>query len=445
MNHAFVFSARIMLATMLGFAVTLCAPGVRNAAAEEILYAQILNQPDNLELNLAFAKQEIDAGRLEQGAAALERLLLVEPNWDTVRLYYAMVLYRLNDLAGAERELLILRGRPLSAAHEAEVARYLALVQTGQNDLRFMAQFSVGASVADNPAFASSSAFGLTGGVLAPITTQRNTDAAITSSVRLRGEYSLGTGTGDNLFADMQGWLNKQFDVDEADYLTGSVRAGGTFYLGDMSLTPSGTYNAYVLDDDFYVQSYGGGLRSQVTINPMLTVFGEGKGVWQDFQSTTLSPIGGARDGWLFTAGGGITLRPAEWHTISAEAYYLNKSADNDAFSYEGARLTIRDMILMSLGQYQTAEETVWFIDYEDPDVRVSPTIVREDERYRARLAYGLPLSTAFGFFGTTLPDAVGSVNFQVGGQYYAQDSNLPNFESDNWSGDVSFTKRVDF
>jgi len=440
-----VFELRRLIFAFCGAVAALAAPLDRAAHADTITYDQILARPDDLALTLVFARQEIAAGRLEQGAASLERLLLLEPNWDAVRLYYAIVLYRLDDLAGAERELLILKHRPLSAAHKAEVDRYLARVQNGQKDLRLTGIFSVGAGIADNPAFASSSAFGLTGGLLAPITTKRDTDVSVRASAQLRAEHTLNNGRGDFVFAHLSGWLNEQFEVDQADYLTGSARAGGTFYLRDLAITPTGTYSAYVLDDDLYVQDYGGGLHAALTLSPMFSIFAKGTAVWQDFRSTSLSAVGGQRDGLLVTAGGGISFRPVEWNTFSAEAYYLNKDADNDAFSYEGARITLKDLLLLDLGQYLSTEFTLWFIDYEDPDLRVSPVIVRKDERYRARVAYGLPLSTAFSVFGTTLPDAVGSINFQVAGEYYAQDSNLPNFESDNWSGDVSFTKRVDF
>ena len=413
--------------------------------AQPITYQDILERPDDPALSLAYARQEIAAGNLEQGAAALERLLLNEPNWDVVRLYYAIVLYRLDDLSGAKRELMLLQERPLSPAHRAEARRYLSLVLSGKRKLRLSALISTGLVLADNPAFASSASFGLTGGVLAPIATNRETDVAAVAGLQVRAERSIESGRGDFLFADVRGWMNEQFEVDVADYLSGRARAGATFHLRDLSLTPYGHFSTYHLDGEFHYHELGGGLRAQYAVSPKVIFLAELQAFWQDFEPTDLSPIGGARDGLLLSIGGGITLRPAEWFSLTFRANYLDKDADSDAFSYQGVQLSAHQLLLLGQGQYISAAFTYWHIDYADPDLRVSPTIVREDERYRVQVAYGLPLSTAFSVFDVTLPDAVGQMNFQVGGQYYAQDSNLPNFRSDNWSGDVKLSRRIDF
>jgi len=63
--------------------------GIRTASAE-ISYQQILDAPDDLRLNLQYARQEVKSGRLQQAAAALERLLLQRPNWDSLRLFYGI-------------------------------------------------------------------------------------------------------------------------------------------------------------------------------------------------------------------------------------------------------------------------------------------------------------------------------------------------------------------
>ena len=82
----FAFAASVAVST--GFLAPMTAQA-------EITYEQILAAPDDSKLNLAYARQ----------AAALERLLLARPNWDSVRLFYGFVLYRLDDMTGAKREL----------------------------------------------------------------------------------------------------------------------------------------------------------------------------------------------------------------------------------------------------------------------------------------------------------------------------------------------------
>ena len=97
----------------LALAATFAVVSPAKPAFAEITYEQILAAPDDVQLNLDYARQEVASGRLQQAAAALERLLLNRPNWDAVRLFYGIVLYRLNDLEGTKRELRLLEGRDL--------------------------------------------------------------------------------------------------------------------------------------------------------------------------------------------------------------------------------------------------------------------------------------------------------------------------------------------
>ncbi|MEO0959231.1 MAG: hypothetical protein AAFY66_12340, partial [Pseudomonadota bacterium] len=89
----------------LAAALVLTAPSL--VLAEEparIPFGAILQDPDNLDLTVAYARQEIDAGNLPGASAALERLLILYPAENTVRLLYAVTLFRLDQVAEAERE-----------------------------------------------------------------------------------------------------------------------------------------------------------------------------------------------------------------------------------------------------------------------------------------------------------------------------------------------------
>jgi len=425
----------------------IAAPAQETAAGEGrvITYEEILERPDDLALNYAYARQEAESGQLEQSAGALERLLLLEPNWDELRLFYAIVLYRLDDLKGAERELLILKERPLSAGASSEVARYLALVRAGEKSTRLTGSVSVGGSVDSNPAFASSSDAGFTSGTLVPLTAKERVDAAFNAAIDMRLEHSLANGRGDLLFIEGSGWLNEQFDVGEASFVTGHARAGATFHFRDLSVTPAARLGAYVLEGELFYTEYGPSLAASYVINPHVTAFGEVSALWQDYNSTSYSKVGSARDGWRLKGGGGLKVRPVQWLTVTGEAFLLDKNARSGSFSYDGVELHMRDLFLLGRGQYVTAEAWYWRIGYDRPDPAVLPGVTRQDDRYRARLAYGLPIATIAEALGGRVPDALGQVNFQVGGEYYRQQSNISNYDGDNWSGDVLLTKRFAF
>src|SRR5215472_408980 len=120
---------------VLSLSVLMLAGGNTQARADSppTTFDQVLTAPDDPQINLSFARQEANDGRLLNGAAALERILLAHPNAHGVRLFYAVVLYRLNDLQGAKRQLKLLEGVHLTPLQAAERDKYERLVEAGQS------------------------------------------------------------------------------------------------------------------------------------------------------------------------------------------------------------------------------------------------------------------------------------------------------------------------
>ena len=71
---------------------------------EPVSYADVLRDPDNVGLNFRFARQQVRRGDVKGSAATLERILLVNPSLAQVRLFYAVVLFRLENLNESQRE-----------------------------------------------------------------------------------------------------------------------------------------------------------------------------------------------------------------------------------------------------------------------------------------------------------------------------------------------------
>src|SRR5579864_5034652 len=117
----------------LAFAPALGAIPAEADVPESPTFDQVLAAPDDSDLNLSYARSQADAGNLLSAAAALERILLAHPNAHGVRLFYAAVLYRLNDLEGAKRQLKLLEGVRLTPLQAAERNKYERLVQSGRS------------------------------------------------------------------------------------------------------------------------------------------------------------------------------------------------------------------------------------------------------------------------------------------------------------------------
>ena len=74
-----------------------------------VTYEDVLKDPNNIALNVRYAQDQIARGEVLGAAATLERILLMNPKLPDVRLLYAVVLYRLDSLDEAQRELDTLR------------------------------------------------------------------------------------------------------------------------------------------------------------------------------------------------------------------------------------------------------------------------------------------------------------------------------------------------
>ncbi|WP_137391741.1 hypothetical protein [Rhodoligotrophos defluvii] len=412
---------------------------------QPITYDQILQNPDDLRLSFAYARQEASKGNLQQSAGSLERLLLLEPEWDAARLFYAIVLYRLDDMDGAVRELAILRTRDLTADQRREVERYYHLATTRNAPTRLFGEWTFGFRHDTNPNLAPDGSTILFEDVPVDNEIDKDPDTAFYTSGRARLEHSLGTGNGDFLFFDTRGWLNEQFSFDKQDYISGRVRAGGTFFFGPFSVSPAGIYTGLTLDGDHYLDEFGGELEIGFAVSPHLALKAEVIAVDQDYYKTSLSNVGSARDGLRLDAGGGFSWRPVQWNIFSLEAYYVDKEADDASFAFDGPWGRASNLTLLGKGTYLLSQLTLWNFTYDAPDPRYSSTIIREDFRLKAKLAYGTPLQTVADLFEAELPPTLGDMNFQISGSYTYQDSTIKNLDFENWSVEGLFTKRFSF
>ncbi|MCY6383016.1 hypothetical protein [Hoeflea prorocentri] len=409
------------------------------AAADDVTYDQILANPDDLELNYLYAQQQVIKGDLEQASAALERLLLLQPNWDSARLFYALVLYRLDDMAGAKRELTILSDRPLSPSQSREVNRYLALATAQSKATRLTGRIATGLRVDSNPDLTTNSDNDLNGN---PLDTDKRVDGAFQAGATARIEHDIPGGGGNFLFVQGATDLNEQFKVDEADYITGGVKAGATFFFEDLQITPYGTVDTLWLDGQNYRNDNGGGATAKYAINPQLTVFAGGKGVFQNYQIVSTDSVGSARNGWLARATGGVTVRPTEKSRFTARVSGSFKDARNDSYSYDALEIAANALVLIGQGQYVLASASYRWQDYEQPDPNYSATVTREDRRFKTRLAYGAPLDLLLEKVNITGSEVTSNVNLQVGVNYLNQNSNIPNFDADSVSADIMLIKR---
>ncbi len=128
-----------------------------SAGRDEVTLEAVLKAPGDLDLNERYAREQIRRGDLRGASITLERVLILAPGRDRSRLLYAAVLYRLDALADAERELRLLQGRPLPAPLAEEAKAYLKLVSSRRRKSHFDARVFFGYGYDDNRNSASDS------------------------------------------------------------------------------------------------------------------------------------------------------------------------------------------------------------------------------------------------------------------------------------------------
>jgi hypothetical protein len=400
-----------------------------DAQNKTVSYADVLAAPYDLDLNFNYAQAQVQAGDLEQAAGTLERLLLISPDWDTARLFYAFTLYRLDDLEGAEREFELLSRRALPPVQAAEVRRYLQLSRAGSKQTRLTGSVSVGVGVGRDTWWEPARILQTHDGFL--------------SAGAIRLEHTLRTGHGDFVFAEADIMFNDRWGEPAVSF--SRVRAGATFYLGDLAITPTAVYSPDTYDGDLYLAEWGGELELRYAADPRLHLLGQASAFRQDFSTTDADPFGGERDGDLFSVGGGIEFRPTTFVTTRFVASYFEKTAETEALDYEGYSLELSTLLRLGAGQYLRGALKYRHRDFAGPDPGDYRERDRVEDRQIASLAYGVPVTTLSKWVFDATPALFDNVNLQAEVTYERVHSDDRRFNAEGIAGRLLLTKHFAF
>ena len=414
----------------LAFAAALGAQ-VTNANAQE--FSDILAAPDDESLNLAYAREQARLGNLGLASSTLERLLIMDPNRHSVRLFHGVVLYRLGDMQGARDELRRLDAVPLSPVQRAEAESYLRRIERSQSTQTVSGTLSAGIAYEDDAAGAYFTAFELVG---AP-----TPEEGVSSEVALvlEGRADIGSSQewqvyGTSLLYDRSALSGAAIDFQRAGLEAGVSRTTrltrsrfGALVrhvrlMGEPQLTEAGVR---------------GDSRWRVTNATTLSVRAEA--VSQDFDEPGIDALagllGGDRDGQRFSAGIGLNHRLTSRTTVDASLDYEVKAAGYGPFGYAGPRLALSLDQRFDRGAYVLASGSVRWIEYDEADGVFLGGATREDVRANTRLAVGAPLS-AFTARGST-GDIRENVTVEGALSFNRRDSSSPLADFEGWGGEL--------
>ena len=379
----------------------MCVP-LSTASAEDrdADFNQLLTAPDNPDANLSYAREQAENGNLLYAAAALERILIQHPNAHGVRLFYAVVLYRLNDLQGAKYQLDQLKNVKLTPLQEAERDKYSQLVANGRDPFTLTGKIATGVTVESDAIGALLNRLDFFG-----LHHPKNGAASVNA-----GDLNLGYAFGPNddysLYLSPSIYTRTSIAGPNADYGMGELRAG----VGGSDLNTSwqagGVVRHFMIFDNPYLTEFGGqGQFSwQPTTSSALT--GAFEVVDQSYHEPSVDALKpfllhGTHDGIRYNMSVGGFYRFDAFSSLALNVGYEGDDAGYRPFSYDSAFLNGNFHALLGRGAYLDATGDLSYVKYRARDFVFLFGRQREDLRTDARLALGAPLS-AFSEEGAT-------------------------------------------
>ncbi|HTW34687.1 MAG TPA: hypothetical protein VMD53_08715 [Rhizomicrobium sp.] len=383
-----------ILRSLLGLGSALLALDAGAAFADtSSSFQAIYAAPDDLAQDLAYARAEARAGRLLNAAAALERILLLTPNENGVRLFYVAVLYRLDDLQGARQQLDALDPSTLTPVQKAEADKYRERISEERNDFKFSGNIAAGLGADSDPLGALATQLDLFG-VTPP---KKAGDSAIASGqVELIQDLNR---DGDlAAFGAASIYSRQTIGGPDADYLNTQVNLGINGSGLKTNWEVGALFRDYQLFDAPYLAEYGGRAAFNWSPNTSVTWIASFEGVGQSFHEPYVKQfvpafISGTHNGARYDLTTGVSYRASATDTISAAVGYELKTAGYEPFAYDAPFIHANYQSLLGGGAYFDFGGELRYVDYRKFDAFFLDAR-REDMRGTGRMALGAPLSS---------------------------------------------------
>ena len=261
-------------------------------------------------------------------------------------------------------------------------------------------------------------------------------------------QMSLDTGKQrlQQVFADFTALYDDQVEVDELD-VRALVLNTGVFYRSAMGdLLPGAHMSLLSLDREKYLRDFALSLRWQEPVSTSkITVFTEARHGWRAFNNTTNTPFAGQQSGhYQKLEAGGQRLLDAT--TLASVSVVFNRVAAINFESYKGYEMSAGLQKILPRRANFTVLATVEKQIYEGPDFFIS-NLTRKDIDLSLEMAYGVPLSTllALALGDGALPSAIADTSLNLSAAYQNSNSNLPNYDYDNFRTQFMLSRNWDF
>jgi len=414
---------------------------------------QVYENPDDHDLNLRYAKQQIQLGEMLNAGAALERMLYANPNWHSARLLYSAVLYRLDDQKAALRELSLLEGKELNTDQTETLERYKSDFQTPLKTV-LSGNAPAGNTIAAASRGTSNRYYGVPDNVKASLTlgirADDNAGNALTDegfgfdnrgdvSAILEGglEFAIPV-SGDRSLtarAGINGLIRRHETFSRADYDVIDLRAGLSKKNGSGRLSVDIDARRVNISGEKYLEQIGPRVTYSQPVSDSTRATVSLSAYSQNYDPLSFASGEDDRDGVKTSLQLGILKKIKNSQRINLAVGYETKTAEISAFAYDGPVALLGYEKRFTNDVKLKGQVRVRKLNYNGS---LSPLVEnRDDTRLTARVSVGTPLSA--------LTSAENLDNFivEIGVNYNTRNSNIPTNDYNNFGGDLRLS--VDF
>jgi len=409
-----------------------------------VTFEDVLKDPDNIDLNFRYAQDQIARGELVGASATLERILLIKPNLVDVRLLYAVVLYRLDSLDEAQKELDLMKDVPLPANIKKELEQYQKKIKYRKKRTHFGIRQSVGWGFDNNrnasPRSKQQLFFDTTIDVQG--TDVRRDDTHFINVTTVDVEHDLGFQEGHSVFASFTYFLQEQTQVDSLDLGSFQYEFGGTYKGKYFDFTPSFFATHLFISRENFLRSQGGNFLFKRDFGKKWSTFYNFRLERQDYMNISENTTSMNRKGMQFEHIWGVHYMLLPTMRWTSAIGYTDKDAKQKYYAYD--RLTLSNTLtwILPKGQFLINTLSAHFDQYVSPDIAIAGRH-RRDDILRYRATYGAPLETLL--IGKILPGPFKDIVFTLSYEYYHALSNITNYTYNNNKIEGLLTKRFEF
>ncbi len=411
-------------------------------AGPPVSYEELLRNPDDVALNMRFVQQRVAQGDLKSAVTTLERIMLLAPATAEIRLLYAIVLFRLDNLQEAERELRAIDPAGLTPESRAEARRYLDEIAKRSTTTRVTYSLGTGIEYNGNRNAFPREKFNLVGDVPFQATPHRKSDYSQLFLASIGIRHDLGHQDGHELVFNGVGYAANQVEIDTQDLGALSLEGGASLKVADgLSISPLLTHSRVRLDYQPYMHSSGAKLRADWTPMRGVDTYASAWAQTQSFLATSSAATAPTRSGGRYDIefGGGWAFAPS--HRIGASLVLTRKAAQETYNAYGGHEAGINHLWLLGDGQFIASSATIGTDSYQDPETSIA-SFARRDDTRRYRTGYTLPLGNLFAWAGKEAGEALDGVTLTFSAEHYTARSNVPNYDYSNLRLQTLLVKR---